>query len=160
LYGAPVSISLSGEPGARIYYTINGSNPTTASPRYTAPLNITSTKTLKFMSLDQAGNQSVISTEVYTLAAPNAPTGLVGSSPSQRLVNLRWVDRSTNEESFRVERSISATTGFAQIGTTGAGVITYRDTTGTRGTTYFYRIRAVNSIGVSNPSNTVSVRVK
>ncbi|MGB7924329.1 MAG: hypothetical protein WCF57_13885 [Pyrinomonadaceae bacterium] len=36
---------------------------------------------------------------------------------------------------------------------------TYRDTTGTRGTTYFYRIRAVNSIGVSNPSNTVSVKV-
>ncbi|MGB7924149.1 MAG: Ig-like domain-containing protein [Pyrinomonadaceae bacterium] len=160
LYGAPVSVSLSGEPGARIYYTLNGSNPTTASPRYTVPINIASTKTLKFMSIDQAGNQSVISTEIYTLAAPNAPTGLVGSSPSQRLVTLRWVDRSTNEERFSVERSTNATTGFAQIGTTGAGVITYRDTTGMRGVTYFYRVRAVNSIGVSNPSNTVSVRVK
>ena len=59
-----------------------------------------------------------------------------------------------------MERSTNATTGFAQIGTTGAGVTTYRDTTGTRGVTYFYRIRAVNSIGVSPASNTVSVRVK
>jgi Bacterial Ig-like domain/Chitobiase/beta-hexosaminidase C-terminal domain len=160
LYGAPVSVSLSGEPGAKIYYTLNGTNPTIASPRYTAPLNITSTKTLKFMSIDQAGNQSITSTEIYTLAAPNAPTGLVGSSPSQRLVTLRWADRSTNEESFRVERSTNATTGFAQIGTVNANIITYRDTTGTRGVTYFYRVRAVNSIGVSNPSNTVSVRVK
>ena len=160
LYGAPVSVSLSGEPGARIYFTQNGSNPTTASPRYTAPINITTTRTLKFMSIDTAGNQSVISTETYTLAAPIAPNGLVGSSPAQSVVALRWVDRSTNEASFSIERSTSATTGFAQIGTVNANVVTYRDTTGTRGTTYFYRIRAVNSIGVSNPSNTVSVRVK
>ena len=160
LYGAPLSVSLSGEPGARIYYTLNGSNPTITSPRYTAPLNITSTKTLKFMSLDQAGNQSAISTETYTLAAPAAPSGLVGTSPAQRVVALRWVDKSTNEESFRVERSTSATTGFVQIGTTAANTTTYRDTTGTRGTTYFYRIQAVNSIGVSASSNTVSVRVK
>jgi hypothetical protein len=160
LYGAPVSVSLSGEPGARIYYTQNGSVPTTASPRYTAPINVTTTRTLKFMSIDTAGNQSVISTETYTLAAPNAPGGLVGSSPAQSVVALRWVDHSTNEESFRIERSTNATTGFAQVGTVNANVITYRDTTGARGTTYFYRIRAVNSIGVSNSSNTVSVRVK
>jgi hypothetical protein len=160
LYGAPLSVSLSGEPGARIHYTLNGSNPTTASPRYTAPLDITSTKTLKFMSIDQAGNQSIISTEIYTLSAPAAPNGLVGSSPAQRVVALRWVDRSSNEARFSIERSTNATTGFAQIGTVNTNVITYRDTTGTRGVTYFYRVRAVNSIGVSNPSNTVSVRVK
>jgi hypothetical protein len=41
-----------------------------------------------------------------------------------------------------------------------ANATAYRDTTGMRGTIYFYRIRAVNSIGVSNSSNTVSVRVK
>ncbi|HEX8652648.1 MAG TPA: Ig-like domain-containing protein [Pyrinomonadaceae bacterium] len=160
LYGESVSVSLSGEPGARIYFTQNGTNPNTSSPRYTAAINITTTRTLKFMSVDQAGNQSVISTETYTLAAPAAPTGLVASSPTQGQVALRWVDNSTNEASFRIERSTNATTGFAQVGTVNANTITYRDVTGARGTTYFYRIRAVNSIGVSNNSNTVSVRVK
>ncbi len=160
LYGAPLSVTLSAEPGARVYYTLNGANPTTASTRYSAPINITSTKTLKFMSIDTAGNQSTIFTETYQLAAPAAPSNLVASSPLRDQVALRWVDNSTNEASFRVERSTSATTGFAQIGTVGANTNTYRDTTGTRGVTYFYRVRALNSIGASAPSNTASVRVR
>jgi hypothetical protein len=70
------------------------------------------------------------------------------------------VDKSTDEASFRVERSTSATTGFVQIASLNPNMTTYRDTTGVRGTTYFYRVRAVNNIGPSNYSNTISVRVR
>jgi parallel beta-helix repeat protein len=48
-----------------IYYTTNGSNPTTSSTKYTTPLSIVSTTTLKFMAVDKAGNQAPIQTQNY-----------------------------------------------------------------------------------------------
>lgn len=160
LYGEPLKVTLSGEPGAKIYYTLNGTNPTVSSAVYTAPIDILATRTVKFMSFDAAGNKSVVSTEVYTLAPPAAPSNLTAISPAQGQVTLRWADNAANESVFRIERSTSATTGFTQIGTANANALIYRDATGTRGQTYFYRVRAANTIGASASSNTASVRVR
>jgi parallel beta-helix repeat protein len=48
-----------------IYYTTNGSTPTTSSTKYTAPISISKTTTLKFMAMDKAGNQAPIQTVHY-----------------------------------------------------------------------------------------------
>ena len=50
-----------------VYYTTDGTDPTTTSPTYTGPISITNTTTLKFMAVDDAGNQAVIQTENYTI---------------------------------------------------------------------------------------------
>ena len=56
-------------PGTSIYFTTNGSTPTSASTRYTAPISIATTTTLKFIAIDAAGNSSAIGSETYTIAS-------------------------------------------------------------------------------------------
>jgi titin len=87
---------------------------------------------------------------------PPAPGALSASAVSSSQINLAWTDNSANESGFKIERSLSATSGFAQVATVGANVTTYQDTGLTAGTTYYYRVRAYNSAGDSGYSNTAS----
>ncbi|URZ01026.1 TIM-barrel domain-containing protein [Clostridium felsineum] len=52
---------------ATIYYTLDGSTPTTSSAKYTGPITINSTTTLKFIAVGSQGNQSDVYTEVYNI---------------------------------------------------------------------------------------------
>jgi len=42
-YVGSVAVTLTAQAGATIYYTLNGSDPTTASTVYSGPFNVTST---------------------------------------------------------------------------------------------------------------------
>jgi len=53
-----------------IYYTTNGSTPTTSSSVYSSPLNVTATTTLKYFAKDAAGNSETVKTQVYTIGGP------------------------------------------------------------------------------------------
>ena len=91
-------------------------------------------------------------------AAPSALSAANGQGKGS--VMLNWTDNSNNEDSFSIERSTSLSGGFAQVATVGANVRTYTDNTVFRKTTYYYRVRAVNSGGKSGFSNVTSVRTK
>jgi peptidoglycan/xylan/chitin deacetylase (PgdA/CDA1 family) len=52
---------------AGTYYTTDGSTPTTASTRYTAPFTVASTATVKFFSADTAGNAEAVKSQVIQL---------------------------------------------------------------------------------------------
>jgi len=118
---------------------------------------------------DNANYSSPSETVAYTLAGnascqpkPEAPSSLTAvNGHSKGTVELSWVDRSDNEESFLVERSTSVEGGYIQIATVGSGATSYTDRTVFRKTTYYYRVRAVNSSGgKSGYSNIASVRTK
>lgn len=55
----------SDDPIAKIYYTLDGTEPTTSSALYTGQLDINVNTTLKYFAIDPAGNKSQTKTEVY-----------------------------------------------------------------------------------------------
>jgi titin len=87
-----------------------------------------------------------------------APSDLAAVATGPNSVELTWVDRSSNEDGFELQRSAtSAAAGFAQIALEAADSTSAGDGSVSPGTTYWYRIRAYNTDGTSGWSNVASV---
>jgi ELWxxDGT repeat protein len=90
-YETPQSVTLTcsdagGSGCVSIFYTVDGSTPNTASYVYGSPITISYPTTLKFFSMDMAGNIESVKTEVYTVdtIAPTttaSPEGGTFSTP-------------------------------------------------------------------------------
>ena len=93
-------------------------------------------------------------------ARPAAPSALTAANAGKGSVTLNWIDNSTNEDSFLVERSTTVAGGYIQIAALPANTQSYTDNTVFRKTTYYYRVRAANSGGKSNYSNITSLKTK
>ena len=52
---------------ASTYYTTDGTAPTTASTVYTAPFTVASTSTVKFFSVDTAGNAEAVQSQLIQI---------------------------------------------------------------------------------------------
>jgi hypothetical protein len=66
-YDTSVSVTLSSNEPTSIYYTTDGSTPTSASSLYTSPILIEMDTTLKYLGIDMAGNEDVVRTEEYVI---------------------------------------------------------------------------------------------
>jgi len=73
-YSGSVTVTLTVNEAATTYYTTDGSTPTTSSLVYSGPITISSSTTLKFFSVDTAGNAETVKTEVYTITPPGSGT--------------------------------------------------------------------------------------
>jgi hypothetical protein len=95
--------------------------------------------------------------EVLALAfpPPRAPTGLAAVAAGARRVDLTWTDASDDETGFAVERDSGE--GFEPLATAPADEESWADTTVSPATTYFYRLRAVNTDGASSWTGPVEV---
>ena len=88
-----------------------------------------------------------------TLKTPDAPANLSVTAASTTQMNLSWLDHSSNETGFKIERKLGSTGAWSQIATVGAGVTSYENTGLTAGKFYYYRVRATNSYRNSAYSN-------
>jgi peptidoglycan/xylan/chitin deacetylase (PgdA/CDA1 family) len=89
---------------AKTYYTTDGSTPTTASPVYAGAFTIAQTTTVKFFSVDNAGNKESVKTSTVRLDAVAPSISLTAP---------------TNGQSFKkgAKVSLSATSSDAGTGT-------------------------------------------
>jgi hypothetical protein len=83
-----------------------------------------------------------------------APSGLTATAVSSSQVGLSWRDVA-GETGFQIERSLDGST-WGIVGTTGAGVTSYQDTSVSASTTYQYRAKASDAGGLSACSNVAS----
>jgi titin len=93
------------------------------------------------------------------LTGPAAPTALAAIPFSATRIDLTWVDNSSDEQGFRIERApdVAGAAGtFAEIATVGAGVRVYTSTGLQSNTRYWYRVRAYNAVGPSTYSNEIN----
>lgn len=86
--------------------------------------------------------------------APAAPTDLQAVAVSDGEVELSWSDNSDNEQSFVLQYSLSSAFATFNTWSVGAGVTTSSIGGLNDDTTYYFRVKAVNSIGDSAWSNT------
>jgi hypothetical protein len=70
--------------GATIYYTTNGTTPTTASTKYIAPVSISATTTLKAIATASGMTNSAVASGLYTIQAgtPTVATPTFSPAPS------------------------------------------------------------------------------
>lgn len=103
--------------------------------------------------------------DAQTLAVPTtppqSPIDLRADATGPHQVTVKWTDNSSNEDHFVVQRAdgtCSATSAFSDLATVPAALgtgltVTFIDNSVDDGTTYCYRVLAVNVVGDSQPSN-------
>jgi hypothetical protein len=76
-YPSAQPVTLNADEPAIIYYSADGSVPTTASTVYTGPIPVAASTTLNYIAVDTAGNTSAVATQNYTIGPV-----IIGSSPA------------------------------------------------------------------------------
>ena len=135
-------ISLASAPDNSTTFTVTGLN----------------ANTLYYYRLKAAnkGGESAYTLPVSTTTLPNAPvapTSLVLLEASQTEIEISWVDNSSSESNFVIERSDGNNTNFVEIDQLNADVTTYRDQGLSSLSDFFYRVKAINSGGDSGYTN-------
>lgn len=88
--------------------------------------------------------------------APAAPTNLTATAASSAQINLSWVDNSTTETGFKVERATASGGPFTLIATTNANATIYSNTGLLPSTTYYFRVSSTNTVGSSATTTVIS----
>jgi hypothetical protein len=142
------------------YAEITGNIAVNATTYSNTGLTANTTYYYRLRAYNAAGNSTYSNEVSATTAAippPNAPSSLTAAAGSSSAINLSWVDNSTDETGFKLERKTGSGGTYSEIaGSITANTTTYSNTGLTASTTYYYRLRSYNASGNSSYSNEVS----
>jgi autotransporter-associated beta strand protein len=105
-----------------------------------------------------SGTPGVVSLVVTPPPPPPLAPDLLEATPAGKdAITLDWQDRSGDEEQFMIERSADGV-AFTLVASVAANTSSFSDGGLASGQTYYYRVSAGNSGGVSGYSNVASAR--
>lgn len=109
-YGSPQTVTISDStPGASIYYTLDGSTPTTASGGYFGPINIGGTATVQAIAVTAGYLPSAATSAAYTITStPAATISTVAGSASGNYAYCSSITQGTSVQ------ALQAATGLPQ----------------------------------------------
>ncbi len=123
IYNSAQLVTLTANEAGTIYYTADGTAPTTASSIFSSAIGISAATTLKFFAVDGAGNSETVKTETYTFdtTAPTvtfkSPTDGVTSVPVNATISATFseaMDTSTiTTATFTVNNGVTGTITFS-----------------------------------------------
>ena len=110
IYNTAQSVTLTCNDGTgsgcdKIYYTTDGSTPTTSSPVYSTPINISATATLEYFATDKGGNSESVKRQTYT----------IDTTPPTGTITINSGAASTNSTNVTLTLSCSDAQGCSQM---------------------------------------------
>lgn len=169
MYNTTKTITLKiSEPGT-IYYTLNGSTPTTSSTVYNVPITISTTTTLEYLAVDLATNKFPIYKQTYTInkippkVSTTNPTNQKTGVSKTSTITIKFIENiknSTNYNKITVKNSAGKTINITKIisGTT----ISIKTSTKTANTWYTVTIpgAAISDMAGNNLQTTYTFKSK
>ena len=98
--------------GASIYYTTNGTTPTTASTLYNGPISVSSSETVEAIAVATGYSSSAVASAAYTISLPTAATPVI-SLPSGTYTSVQAVTISDSTSGASIYYTTNGTTPTA-----------------------------------------------
>lgn len=149
-------VTLSTNEPATVYYTTNGTIPTSGSKKYSTPISVKSNTTLKFFAVDAAGNEEEVRTESYVFDTVPPENGklAIASRPEDNLrFDLSWTEFPDRSSGLKEYWLVFGTAGYPACSASGRARIstgtgrTYSHAPLNLGKTYYYRACASDNVG-------------
>ena len=106
-----------------------------------------------------SGGRSWYSNILGTLVPIKGPTNLVAKITEDPFVKLEWLDNSSNESGYQIERSVDDNTHFTQIDSLNSNATSFEDHDFPHDKNLYYRVRAKTADAESEYSNEVTTLV-
>jgi len=158
--GYEIDRSLNGGTSWSVLVANTGSSGVTYSD---TGLTAATTYTYRVEAINSVGTGAASNTASATTSAsvPGAPTGLTANTISYNQINLAWTAPASNGGAaitgYEIDRSLNGGGSWSiLVANTLSTAVAYSDNGLTPGTTYTYRVDAINSVGVGASSNTAS----
>ncbi len=126
------------------------------------PILPSTTYSYQLYAIDNANNYSLTpatlaATTPAAPTAPFAPTSLTAGATSANQIDLRWDASSGNPSAYDIYRGTTTDTStYTKIISVTGSTTSFGNTGLNSATTYYYYVKATNSIGSSPPSNTAN----
>ena len=111
------TLTMTATDNADIYYTLDGSAPSTASKRYATPLAIDKTTTLCYFAMDVAGNREDTATLAY----------VIDNEPPMLTISALADGKATNNTTLNVAGMVSDNNGIRELRINGSSVTVNSD---------------------------------